>query len=400
MSSNIRRLTTRLLETGPHNKWARRRDIPLAILAWTAVAAVIFWAAGHIIRSLLLLIIAALLAYALAPAVRFLQRFMPRILAILIVYLLVLGALSLLIYLVMSTAIVQGLALARYIRQLLTPAANGQPTPLEQTLMSFGLSQAQIAAGREQIIQQIESIAHSVIPILRSVFDFILDTIVVAVLSIYFLIDGARVASWIRANGPAPQQQRVHFLLDTLERIVGGYIRGQLFLAFLIGVLVGVGMVFVQPGYAVLLGVLAFVLAFVPVLGTFVSGAACVLLALPRGWIWAVGVLGYFVLIHIFEGEVVGPRIVGKAIGLHPIVSLTALIAGAELFGIWGALFASPLAGILQAMLVAVWKEWRATHPEHFPEPQEEVYEVIEENAADKPLDPPDTMTSPTSLKQ
>ena len=159
-------------------------------------------------------------------------------------------------------------------------------------------------------------------------------------------------------------------------------------------------MVFVQPGYAVLLGVLAFVFAFVPVLGTFVSGATCVLLALPRGWIWAVCVLGYFVLIHIFEGEVVGPRIVGKAIGLHPIVSLTALIAGAELFGIWGALFASPLAGILQAMLVAVWKEWRATHPEQFPEPQEEVYEVIEENVADKPLDPPGTMTSPTSLKQ
>ena len=400
MSSNIRRLTTRLLETSPYNKWARRRDIPLAILAWTAVVAVVFWAAGHIVRSLLLLIIAALLAYALAPAVKFLQRFMPRILAILIVYLLVLGALSLLIYLVMSTSIVQGLALARYIKQLLTPAANGQPTPLEQTLMSIGLSQAQIAAGREQIIQQIESIARSVIPILRSVFDFILDTIVVAVLSIYFLIDGARVASWIRANAPASQEQRVHFLLDTLERIVGGYIRGQLFLAFLIGILVGVGMVFVQPGYAVLLGVLAFVFAFVPVLGTFVSGATCVLLALPRGWIWAVCVLGYFVLIHIFEGEVVGPRIVGKAIGLHPIVSLTALIAGAELFGIWGALFASPLAGILQAMLVAVWKEWRATHPEQFPEPQEEVYEVIEENVADKPLDPPDTMTSPTSLKQ
>ena len=81
-----------------------------------------------------------------------------------------------------------------------------------------------------------------------------------------------------------------------------------------------------------------------------------VLLALPRGWIWAVGVLGYFVLIHIFEGELVGPRIVGKAIGLHPIVSLAALIAGAELFGIWGALFASPLAGILQAMLVALWQ--------------------------------------------
>lgn len=395
MSSNTRQLTTtRTLETRPDNKWTRRRDIPLAILAWTGVIAVILWAAGHIIRSLLLLIIAALLAYALAPAVRFLQkRGLPRILAILIVYLLVLGALSLLIYLVISTATVQGLALARYIRQLITPGTNGQSTPLEQVLMSLGLSQAQIVAGREQIIQQTESIARSAVPILRSVFDFILDTIVVAVLSIYLLVDGSRVANWLRANAPAPQQQRVHFLLDTLERVVGGYIRGQLFLAFLIGVLVGVGMVFVQPGYAVLLGVLAFVFAFVPVLGTFVSGATCVLLALPRGWIWAVAVLAYFVLIHIFEGELVGPRIVGKAIGLHPVVSLAALIAGAELFGIWGALFASPLAGIVQALLIALWKEWRATHPEQFQKHEEEVDDAIDENAADKPLNPPQTLT-------
>src|SRR6266571_2550288 len=390
MSSNTRRLTTRLLETSPHNKWARRRDIPLAILAWTAVVAVIFWAAGHIIRSLLLLIIAALLAYALAPAVRFLQRFMPRILAILIVYLLVLGALSLLVYLVMSTTILQGLALARYIQQLLTPAVNGQPTPLDQTLMSFGLSPAQIAAGREQIIQQIESVARSIVPILRSVFDFVLDTIVVAVLSIYFLIDGARVATWLRANAPAPQQQRAGFLLDTLERIVGGYIRGQLFLAFLIGVLVGMGMVFVQPGYAVLLGVLAFVLAFVPVLGTFVSGAACVLLALTVGWPYALGVLIYFIIIHVLEGDIVGPRIVGKAIGLHPIVSLMALIAGAELFGIWGALFASPIAGILQALLVAFWVEWRNTHLELFQKEQEQAFETIEAGRNElRPYDEP-----------
>src|SRR5579872_1620313 len=159
MSTNLHLLDTHTPSSNDNQKWKRRRDIPLAILAWIAVIAVVFWSAGHIVRSLLLLIIAALLAYALAPAVRFLQRFMPRILAILIVYLFVLGALSLLIYLVMSTTIVQGLALARYIRQLLTPAVNGQPTPLEQTLISFGLSQAQIAAGREQLIQQIESVA-------------------------------------------------------------------------------------------------------------------------------------------------------------------------------------------------------------------------------------------------
>ena len=188
----------------------------------------------------------------------------------------------------------------------------------------------------------------------------------------------------------ALQQERVSFILDTLERVVGGYIRGQLLLAFLIGVLVGVGMGIIGVPYAVLLGVLAFVFAFVPVLGTFVSGAACVLLALTLGWPYALGVLIYFIIIHVLEGDIVGPRIVGKAIGLHPIVSLMALIAGAELFGIWGALFASPIAGILQALLVAFWIEWRNTHLELFQKEKEQAFETIEAERNElRPYDKP-----------
>ena len=77
--------------------------------------------------------------------------------------------------------------------------------------------------------------------------------------------------------------------------------------------------------------------------------------------------LAYFVGVHILEGDVLGPRIVGKAVGVHPAVSLIALIAGGELFGIWGAIFASPIAGLVQAILTAFWKQWRKTHPDQFP---------------------------------
>jgi predicted PurR-regulated permease PerM len=383
MSSKTRQLTTQSVDGIYGDKWTRRRDIPLAILAWIAVIAVIFWGAGHIVRSLLLLIIASLLAYALAPAVKFLQRVMPRFLAILIVYLLVLSGVCFLIYLVISTAVHQVIDLSRFIRNELTSTGNGQPTPLEQTLLSFGITQSQITTAREQIITQTGSFATSALPFLRSIFDFVLDTIIVAVLSIYLLIDGGRVNRWLRSNVPQPQQRRVQFLLDTLERIVGGYIRGQLTLAFLIGLLVGVGMALFQVPYAVLLGVLAFVFAFVPVLGTFISGAICVLLALTKGWLIALLVLVYFIAMHVFEGDIVGPRIVGKAIGLHPIVSLVALVAGAELFGILGALFASPVAGILQAMLVAFWMEWRATHPEQFQKDKESALEAIDAHLTD-----------------
>lgn len=389
MSSNTRPRTTRDVDSvAVIATWMRRVGLPLAILAWTGVALLILWLAGHVIQALLLLTFAALLAYALAPAVKLLERVMPRFLAIIIVYLIVLSALSVLLYLIVRTAIVQVISLSDYVRFLLTPGKSGQITPLEQTLRSFGISQSQIASARDQVIASIEGFAGSVVPLLTGLVGAVLDVILVAVLSIYFLAGGSRVSGWLRRNMPQQQQGNMKLLLDTLQRVVGGYIRGQLLLCGLIGLLVGVGMQVIGVPYALLLGVLAFMLEFIPVLGTLVSGAICVLLALTRGWVIALIVLVYFVVVHVIEGDVVGPRIVGKAIGLHPVVSLAALIAGAELFGITGALFASPVAGVLQALLVAIWVEWRATHPKEFQRAKDDQASKGEEVVAETPGDP------------
>jgi predicted PurR-regulated permease PerM len=389
MSSNTRPRATRNVDSvAVIATWIRRVGLPLAILAWTGVALLILWLAGHVIQSLLLLTFAALFAYALAPAVKLLERVMPRFLAILLVYLVVLGALGGLLYLIVSTAIVQVISLSDYVRFLLTPGKSGQLTPLEQTLRSLGLSQSQIASARDQVIAGIEGFAGSVVPLLTGIVGAVLDVILVAVISIYLLAGGARVSHWLRGNMPDQLQGRMQLLLDTLQRVVGGYIRGQLLLCGLIGLLVGVGMQVIGVPFALLLGVLAFVLEFIPVLGTLVSGAICVLLALTKGWVTAVIVLVYFVVVHVIEGDVVGPRIVGKAIGLNPVVSLAALIAGAELFGITGALFASPVAGVLQALLIAVWIEWRATHPKEFQRAKDDFAGKVEEVIAETPGEP------------
>lgn len=349
---------------------------------------VILWAIGHIARSLLVLTVAALLAFALIPAIKKLERVMPRAAAIIIVYLVVLSGLSLLLYLIVNTTISQITALADNVRQLITHGGNSQLAGLMQTLQRFGISQSQLASFAQQIVNQAEGIVGGAVPLITSIFDFILDIIIVAVLSIYLLVDGSRVTQWIRKNMPLMQRERTHFVLDTFERIIGGYIRGQLILSTFIGLLVGIGMALFGVPYAVLLGVMAFVLEFIPVLGTLVSGAICVLLALTKGWLIALLVLAYFVFVHVLEGNVVGPRIVGKAVGLHPAVSLVALIAGAELFGIWGAILGSLIAGIIQALLVAIWLEWRTTHPDQFPEEAstegKDVTTMVEEAASEE----------------
>jgi predicted PurR-regulated permease PerM len=373
--------------SSPQSKWTRRRDIPIAILAWIALVIVICWAAGHVIRSLLLLAIAALLAYALAPVAKLFERFMPRFLAILITYLVVLSGLGVLLYFIVTTAIQQISSLTQFVESSLTPNGLGQLTPLEQLLSRFGISQSQLATFRQQILGQVGGVASSAVPVLIGFFNFLLDMVLIAVLSIYLLVDGSRVTRWLRNNMPAPQQERANFLLDSLQTIVGGYIRGQLLLSALVGFLVGIGMAVFHVPYAVLLGVLAFILEFIPILGVIISGAICVLIALTQGWLIAVLVLAYFTIVHVIEGDVVGPRIVGKAVGLHPVVSIAALIAGSELFGLWGALFASPVAGILQALVVAFWSEWRARHPDQFPMKQK-IAEKIDENVADKPVNP------------
>lgn len=349
-----------------YSKWAQRRDIPIAILAWVVLLIVSLWGLHYVSGTILLFLFAAFFAYALVPTVKFLERFLPRFLAITLTYLVILTGLGILIYFVATTAVTQFTLLAHYAAVLLTPKSNGQQTLFVLTLEHFGISQEQINLVGQQVTQQAESLTSSIVPFLSSIFAFILDMLLVGVMSIYLLVDGTRIAQWLQDNTPHTQQKRIEFLIRTLERIVGGYIRGQVLLTFIIGLLVGIGMTLFHVPYAILLGVLAFLLEFIPILGTFISGAICVLLALTQGWLIATFVLIYFIVIHILEGDILGPRIIGKAINLDPLVSIIALLAGSELFGITGALFASPVAGVLQVLIVTLWSEWKATHTQLF----------------------------------
>jgi len=359
-------------------QWARRRDIPIAILAWLVLAGLVIWAASYIIPSLLVVIVAAFLAFALTPAVKFLQRFVPRLFAVIIVYLVGLSGISLLFYAIVNTSIGQISALAANIQTLFTPAGQQQLVPVLQFFSRFGITSDQLKSLASLIEQQAAGIVGGALPLLSGIADFILNVIIVAVLSIYLLLDGERAISWLRKNVPVMQRERINFFLDTLERIIGGYIRGQLIMSSTVGLLVGIGMAIFGVPYAVLLGVIAFVLEFIPIIGTILSGVLCVLIAFSHGWLIALFVLIYFVVVHVLEGDILAPRIVGKAVGVHPAVSLFALLAGAELFGIWGAVLGSPLAGLIQAVLVTVWQDWRANHPEQFPEMDEEAQHAEE----------------------
>src|SRR5258708_3540781 len=291
-------------------EWTRRLIILLTILAAVVLIVLIFMVAGHIIASLLIFTVAALIAYAIGPAVDLLHRVMPRALAILAVYLVVLVLLGLLMYLVLNTAITQISSLAHNIGSLLFPR-NGK-SPLEALLKAVGLtSQIQTLTSQieTQLTQIASTIAGGVLPFVSSVASAALNILLTIVISIYLLVDGSRAIRWLRKGTPVSQRGRVTALFATMQHVIGGYIRGQILLCLIVGTIVGVGLAILRMRYAVLLGVLSFVTEFIPVLGTIFAGTVAVLLALTQGWLMAGLGLGYFVRVHIFQYYFPSPRL-------------------------------------------------------------------------------------------
>jgi predicted PurR-regulated permease PerM len=353
-----------LQKTEADVQWIRRRNIAFTVLCWFAIAGIVIWLASQISQALIVLVMACAVAYALYPLVDLLRRWLPGWLAILLVYLTLFAVVGGLGYLLVSTALHE---LARHlqdIRKALSP--DGAYGLVVQQLKALGVSDEQIKGFSDGIVGWVGGFISSLPATVGSVANGVLDTVLVVVVSVYLVIDGERLADWANKSTPKSYREHITGLLSGMQRVVGGYIRGELSMALLIGVLVGGGMWALRVPFAPLLGLLAFVLEFVPIIGTLISGTICVMVAMTQGWLLAIAVLLYFIVVHVIEGDIVGPRVVGRAVGLHPVISIIALAAGAERFGIWGALFAAPLAGLAQVLIVDVWREWRKAHAGEF----------------------------------
>jgi predicted PurR-regulated permease PerM len=346
--------------------WQRALYLPLIILAWLAVLLVGGWLLSHITTTLLVLGLSGVVAFALTPLVSLLARWLPRGLAITVAYLLGFVVVFGLLGLIVDTAANQVMALVEHLPAYQRQLHRFEPQ-LVNALRPFGVTRARIDAAQQHALTYVQSIgtmaATDALGIVTGIANTLINLVLILILSIYLTANGPRIARRLRRETPGRQRWRTSLLIDIVNQVVGGYIRGTLTMATLVGVLVGGGMLLLQVPYAILLGVLAFFMEFVPIVGVIISGAVCVLVALFKGWVLALIVIGYFALVHIIEGDVVGPRVMGKAVGIHPATALVGLVAGTELFGLWGALFAAPLAGLLQAIGTAAWHELRGRDP-------------------------------------
>lgn len=305
------------------------------------VAAV--WLAGRLSHLLLILLFAVLLATAIDAPVSWLQkRGVPRPLGILLHYLLLVALLGVvvlvLIPLVASEARLLRVEAPGYANQLEAWIAGVNPGAAAS--FSFDRIAAEASGNLGSLASRLTEFG---VEIGRTV----LYAFITLVLAFFLAADPGVGKGLVARLAPPTQQARIDAMAATTRLRIGAWARGQVAIALLFGLAMGLGLELLGVPYAVSLGVAAGVLELLPYVGGAITVVLAALTALSVGVPHAIGVVVLYLILVNLESHVLAPLLFGKAIGLPPVAILVALLAGVDLLGIAGALLAVPLTVIL-----------------------------------------------------
>jgi len=391
-------------EQGGHlaRAW-RHLERPVRILVYLLIAltAVMLYHQSeylvvHLFNVVLLFIFAGIIALLLTPVIDRMEMLAifkgRRLVAVLLLYVVIIGLIAGVIALVTPALIGQAkqlpalesraLAFVRYLQDAIDSA--GIPLKLSIPTGAAAFSSAVLG---------------SVLGILSGTLGTLINILLVLVISIYLLVEGRQLIASMRKLFVG-HEEVYDFTLLAVGTTFGQYARGQLLMSFVMGTYTGLAMTLVGVPYAVVLGILTFFLEFLPLIGAPVGMGLAVLIALVfKGPV--VGLLALVAAVggHAIEAYILGPRVMGSATRIHPLVAMAALLIGAELGGILGALFGVPIAGLLNVLLGAFYRARRGddtplsaspsgeVHAEALPRLSEEISEAAQEGPIDdKPV--------------
>ena len=340
--------------------WAKLRDQCLVAVAAIFFVYAVWWVVSHfLVHAAVLVLLAIVVAAALEPILSRLETFMPRVVAALATYLFAALVAGVGIYLFLGPLIGQSHGLSGKLPSYFDHFLSG----INTAAASFGIDLPppdQVRANLAKAAQgQLQQIVVQAIGYIQLVAGIAADTALVLLLAFWFMVDGGRVRAAVAQLVPAQHRQRVRFVEDTLSTVLGGYIRGQLTMAAIIGVSAGVGCWLLGVQYSIVIGVLAFLFELVPMVGPILAALPAVMISAFQPFPLVLEVVAFFIAMQFVENNILAPRITAGAVGLHPIAAILGLVAGFEAAGIVGALFVLPGLSAASVIGSAALKSWR-----------------------------------------
>ena len=288
-------------------------------------------------------------------------RLKPRaaqILAVVTVYLLAFGILTLLVCMVVPELIRNLQLFAASVNQYLLEAQ----AMLNGFTETFGLPPVDLSDFINTVSQYLgtlSSFINEMIPQIVEVTGGFISGVVTAfisiILSVYLLSGKDRLLMQLRRTLKVYLPNRAHAFFGRLYRIVaqvfGDYVAGQCKEAVILGVLCFIGMSLLRLDYAALISTVIAVTALIPMLGAYIGGAVGVVLLLFISPVKALIFLVFLIVLQQVEGNVIYPKVVGRKIGLPGLWVLLGITVGGGLFGIWGMLLAVPVTSVIYQVL-------------------------------------------------
>jgi predicted PurR-regulated permease PerM len=322
--------------------------------------------AGAVKHALFVFLISGLIAMLLNPLISTLTSLrLPRGLAVLVIYLSLAAAIVGAVGLAGVAAVNQVVSASNTVSQEFEKQPGQQESSALQRVDRFqtwldhrGLGRVHVKDIGNRLVQNIQKrgvgdYAKRAVDIGQQVASEVVQGLIelleILVVSIYLLLDAPRISRGIdKLFPPGPDGIRLgHQVQKGLIR----YVRGQVTVSLLIGLSVGVGIEFLSligvwpegSHYVLILSLWAMVTEVIPYVGPLLGAIPAVALAAIHSPITALWVALLYLGIHQLEGHVIVPRVMGQALGAHPLLVIFALVAGAELYGIFGAILALPL---------------------------------------------------------
>ena len=350
-------------------KWGRVLFVLAAIYVTVQLLGMIGGVVAAVLSVLLYVIFGGIVALIVAPFDRLFRRAMPNPLAAILSLLIAICVLGGLVYAVGTALASQTHALTAAIPKLEQPfltlqrdlAARGINVSLGAVASVLGLNLSGASSGS------------ALLTAVTFTVRLLIDLLITLVTAFWLLTDRERLRRGLLTLLPSRWRTETDFAINAFVLVFGGYLRGQLLLAGLVGLLGGFGCWALGVPFPLVVGIGAGIFELIPLAGPFVGAGIGALFALTVSPALALETLGLFLVIHIIEGYVISPRIQGHFVKLHPLITLLALLAGVGAGGFLGAFFAVPLASLIAVIARAGIADLRAAQPGLFTVSEEDV---------------------------
>lgn len=322
------------------------------------------------------IVLALIFFYLLRPVLRMLENFkIPRIWGIIIIFLGLVGLITLLIVLVFPFLKSQFQTLIEefptYFMQLLTDVDAFLRTSYigdyySESNFTVDTLLATLPGNIADTLQNtVTSIITGVTGLISTITGVILSVVIVPFILFYLLKDGEKLPEYFLKLLPPRFRDDTREVFTEADKQLGAYIQGQLIVAFCIGVMVYIGFLIIGMDYALLLGVLAMVTSIVPYIGPAIAITPAAIIALVTSPFMLVKLAVVWTVVQLVEGNLISPQVMGKTLFIHPVTIIFVLLTAGSLFGIVGVILGIPMYALLRVLISHFYKLFKRRYNKH-----------------------------------